>query len=225
MGAEASTPDQAHPHEAALGALARSAAQNIPGVDFASITLRRDHTIQTLAATDPMALEFDELQYDLREGPCYAAVTEERFVLVNDLGSGDPFGRYGPAAAERGVRSQLAVQLLKDGESAGLNLYARRREAFDRSTIQYAELFATHAAVLLGYARRVESLGQAVHARQDIGTAVGIVMERYKIDRDRAFAFLVRTSNDRNVKVRVLAEQIIEGKFQATAADEDDHRL
>jgi len=194
--------------------LARSAAANIPGVDFTSITVRgAGFELKTLAATDPEAHEFDALQYELQEGPCYAAVTEGRFVLANDLAVSTTFPRYGPLAAQRGIHAQAGIQLVDDGEQAGLNLYARRPDAFDSSTIQFADLYATHAAVLLGYARQVETLGHAVHSRQDIGMAIGILMERYGIDSDRAFGFLTRISNNRNVKVRELAQQVIDGTF------------
>ena len=216
MDSDARPAEHSHPEAAALAALVTSAAANIPGVDFASITVRStDRALMTLAATDPVATDLDELQYRLREGPCYAAVTEQRFVLANDLATADSYRGYGPRANERGVRAQAAIQLSHDGEVAGLNLYSRTCNAFDQSTVQIAELFAVQAAVLLGYARQVETLGQAVHTRQDIGTAVGILMERYQIDRDRAFALLVRISNDRNIKVRELAQHVIDGMFQA----------
>jgi len=207
--------------DAALGSLAASAEANIPGVDFASITVRdADDSLRTLAATDPLAEKMDALQYELREGPCYAAVTDERFVLINEMAAAHDYPRYGPRAAEFGVGAQSAIQLVHNGERAGLNLYARRPGVFDRSTVQFAELFATQAAALLEYAVQVEQLGEALHTRTDIGTAVGIVMERYRIDRNRAFAFLVRASNNHNVKLRILAEQIIRGTFESTP-DED----
>ena len=123
-------------------------------------------------------------------------------------------------AAERGIRAQAAIPLGYNGGQAGLNLYSRGRDAFEPSTVQLAELFTDHAAILLGYAGQVETLGQAIHSRQDIGTAVGILMERYRLDQDRAFAFLVRVSSHRNIKVRVLAQQVIAGTFQA-ATDEE----
>jgi GAF domain-containing protein len=201
--------------------VAASAARNIPGVDFASITLsHRDQTLETIASTDPLAERVDVLQYELREGPCYAAVTEDRLVLINDVRKARDFPRFGPRAADLGVGSQAAIQLVHDGENAGLNLYALQRNAFDRSTIQFAELFATQTAALLGYANQVEQLGEALHTRTDIGTAVGIVMERYNLDRDRAFAFLLRNSSHRNVKIRVLALQVIEGTFTNTASQD-----
>jgi GAF domain-containing protein len=211
--------------EFALAGLATSAAENIPGVDFASITLyAADQTLRTVAATDPLAEQTDTLQYELREGPCYAAVTRERLVLVNDVATSREFPRYGARAAELGVGSQAALQLTHNGDRAGLNLYARQVHAFDRSTVQLAELFATQAAALLEYAVQVEQLSEALHTRTDIGTAVGILMERYGIDRKRAFAFLLRNSNDRNTKVRELALSVIDGTFQSTASEDTKSR-
>jgi hypothetical protein len=181
---------------------------------------RRDGTLETVAATDPLANKLDEIQYGLLEGPCYAAVTTERFILVNDVGAGGPFPLYGPLAAEHGVRAQLAMQLAHNGEQAGLNVYARSIGAFDRSTVAMAELFATQAGLLLGYAQQIDTLGDAVHTRQDIGTAIGIVMERYGIDRSRAFEFLTRVSSHRNIKIRVIAAEIIDGSFEPWNGDE-----
>jgi ANTAR domain/GAF domain len=198
----------------ALDDLVQSAAGNIPGVDVASISVRsKDGSLATLAATDQLAHQVDQIQYQLREGPCYAAVTDERMVLVNDLESTSDFPHYGKQAAEIGVGSQLAIQLLHNGEQAGLNLYAYKRQAFDRATLELAELFASQAADVLKYATQVEQLTQAVHTRTDIGTAVGILMERYSIDRTQAFAFLLRNSSQQNVKVRLLAQQVIDGTF------------
>jgi GAF domain-containing protein len=214
-------PDGRERRDDALTSLTMSAVANIPHVDFASITLHRQRTaFRTVAATDPLAERMDTLQYELGEGPCYAAVTDERVVLVNDMTSSD-YGRYAPRAADLGVGAQAAIQLVSDGERAGLNLYARRRNAFDRSTIEFAELFATQAAAILGYVEQLEQLSEALHTRSDIGTAVGILMERYKIDHQRAFAVLVRISNTRNLKLRLLARQLIDGTLESTTVEGD----
>ena len=203
--------------EAAAPALVASAAGNIPGVDFVSITVHEaDHTLYTAAATDPIAEHADSIQYELREGPCYAAVNGERFVLVDNLSAAVQFPRYAPKAVGLGLGAHAAVQLLDGKRRVGLNLYSRTAGRFNRSTVQFAELFATHAAALLGYAEQVEQLSEALHTRTDIGTAVGILMERYSMDRQQAFAFLSRTSQNRNIKVRVLAQRVIDDTFQST---------
>ena len=190
-------------------------------ISSASRCTRPDHSLYTAASTDldwpsrPTAL-----QYELREGPCYAAVTEGRFVLVNDLAAAAEFPRYAPRVVGFGVGAQAAIQLRPGQQRAGLNLYARTAGSFDRSTVQFAELFASHAGALLGYAEQVEQLSEGLHARTDIGTAVGILMERYGVDRHQAFAFLARNSQNRNIKVRVLAQHVIDGTFQSTPTED-----
>jgi hypothetical protein len=111
---------------------------------------------------------------------------------------------------------------VRNGSQAGLNVYSRRREAFDRAAVHSAQMFGRHACVVLGYARQADTLGEGMEARQDVGTAVGIVMERYQVDRDRAFEFVVRISNHRHVKVRAVAAQIVDGTFALEQGDEVD---
>jgi AmiR/NasT family two-component response regulator len=43
-----------------------------------------------------------------------------------------------------------------------------------------------------------------------IGQAVGILMERYRLDPHRAFAFLVRTSQVGNLKLHDVAKGIVD---------------
>jgi hypothetical protein len=206
--------DEESDHTAALRSLAASAAENIPGVDFVSITVHEADSIYTAAATDSLAEQADALQYELHEGPCYSAVTGQRFVLVNDLAAATEFPRYAPRAHDLGVGAHAAIQLVDGRRRAGLNLYARAAGNFDRSTVQFAELFATQAGDILGYVEQVEQLSKALHTRTDIGTAIGILMERYSINRQQAFAFLIRNSQDRNIKVRVLAQEVINGTME-----------
>ena len=67
-----------------------------------------------------------------------------------------------------------------------------------------AELFAVQAALAYGHVRE-HNLQTAMSTRQTIGQAVGIVMERYGLDADRAFEHLVRVSANQETKLRDLA--------------------
>ena len=71
-------------------------------------------------------------------------------------------------------------------------------------------LFATHAAIALGHANERENLNEGLQTRKVIGQAIGILMERYKIDEDRAFAFLVRASSHGNIKLRAIAQELVD---------------
>ena len=66
------------------------------------------------------------------------------------------------------------------------------------------------AAVALGNAKQVTELNTALQTRKVIGQALGILMERYRMDEDRAFAFLVRTSSHENVKLHTLAQHLVD---------------
>ena len=49
-----------------------------------------------------------------------------------------------------------------------------------------------------------------MHSRKIIGQATGILMERYDMNEDRAFAFLVRASSHGNIKLRAVAQELVD---------------
>jgi AmiR/NasT family two-component response regulator len=51
---------------------------------------------------------------------------------------------------------------------------------------------------------------RAVDSRKLIGQAQGILMERYDLDQDRAFEVLRRYSRDSNVKLREVAQLVVD---------------
>jgi hypothetical protein len=193
-----------------LQQITAAAVEVLPNVQYSSITVRHaDGRLVTSAPTDDLLLRIDAVQYELHEGPCYEAATNTSHVISSNLGADERFPRYGPAAVEHGVRAQVGVRLFDTSSSQGaLNLYSTRVGAFDDITTLSA-LFAHQAGVAIAYAQHVDNLEQAVRTRTTIGQAVGIVMERYRLDDERAFAFLARLSQQRNVKLRVVAEELI----------------
>jgi hypothetical protein len=193
----------------ALERIVTAARDNVPGTDYASITVRHlDAGLETIASTDPIAVTLDELQYTLHEGPCYDAVTADTITYSDDLSDDPQWPRYGPGAAALGLNSQLAVRITEDSRSiTGLNLYSRSRKGFEE-TDGMPGLFASHARIALGYATHVQSLRGALDSRETIGQAVGILRERYRLTPERAFEYLVRLSQNNNVKLRDVAASI-----------------
>jgi AmiR/NasT family two-component response regulator len=55
-----------------------------------------------------------------------------------------------------------------------------------------------------------EQLNEALATRNVIGQAIGMVMERYQMDEKRAFAFLVRVSSTSNIKLRLIAQELVD---------------
>jgi ANTAR domain len=206
--------------EQTLKRITVAARDTVPGADYASISIRHpDGRLETVAPTDPLIYDVDALQYDLREGPCYEAVTDEDVAYSRDLAGGVRWPTYGPKAAALGLRSQLGLRLTHAGDSyTGLNIYARAEEAL--ADPEVAKLFASHARVALGYADGFDTLKGAIATRQVIGEALGIVIERYGLSEERAFEFLIRASQNSNTKLRDIAAEIVRATVEeAPAAD------
>jgi GAF domain-containing protein len=189
-----------------------SVAQTVvPGMEHVGISLsRRGGDVVTGATTDDFVLHMDTLQYEEREGPCLQAITSEPLVVAPHLAVDARWPRYAPRASREGVRSQLGVRLSIDETTFGsLNFYSTSSDTIDPHTPRLASLFATHATLALDRAQQLENLNGALATRTTIGAAVGIVMERYHLDEDRAFAYLVRVSQAGNIKLRDVAAELV----------------
>ncbi|HEX6246560.1 MAG TPA: GAF and ANTAR domain-containing protein [Nocardioidaceae bacterium] len=195
--------------DATLSRITEAAVELIPDTDYASISLRHDQQIETVSATDPLVNATDDKQYALREGPCYDAATDTPQVVSPDLRHDGRFPAYGPFAADLGVAAQAAFRLYERGTTqAALNLYSTTMGAFT-DLASTAALFRSEAAVAIAYAHEITNLKEALETRTTIGQAVGLVMERYQLNDERAFAFLTRLSQHRNVKLRLVAEELV----------------
>jgi GAF domain-containing protein len=197
--------------DATLSQITAAAVEVLPNVQFSSISIRHpDGSLSTVAPTDERLRRIDEEQYRLQEGPCYQASLEPGPIISSDLGADERFPKYGPAALSEGIRAQIGVRLFETRRSNGaLNLYSTEVGAFD-DVESIGALFAHQSAQAIAYAQEVGNLGEAMRTRTMIGQAVGIVMERYGLNDERAFAFLQRLSSHRNVKLRQVAQEIID---------------
>lgn len=193
-----------------LARITAAAVEALPETDYASITiLHADGRLETVAPTDDLLWGVDAAQYDLREGPCYDAAADSVHIAAPDLAGDQRFPRYAATAVAVGIGAQAGFRLFDAPKSRGvLNLYAREPGSFgDPGALR--ELFRHRAAPAIDYAEEIHDLQEAVRTRGIIGTAVGIVMERYRLTDERAFAFLTRLSQTSNVKLRTAAEQLI----------------
>jgi GAF domain-containing protein len=194
-----------------LQTLVEVACNSVPGFDQVGIATLHKGEVQTRAFTGDLVLRLDEIQYDLREGPCSAALQGTDAVSVSSLRDEHRWPRYVPQAQAAGVRSQMAVKLYLDQDAVGgINFYSTISDEVSHDAQALARLFASHAAIALGRAYERETLTEALQTRKVIGEAIGILMERYEMNEDRAFAFLVRASSHANIKLRVVAQTLVD---------------
>ncbi|NUP79770.1 MAG: GAF and ANTAR domain-containing protein [Nonomuraea sp.] len=201
--------------DATLERVTSSAVELVEGCDAAGILVLHGHQVQTLAPTEQLVTDSDQLQERLREGPCFdAARTKdgERVFRIPDFTDKQPrWPDFGPQAHELGIGSMMGFLLYTDDEELGaLNIYSRRPGAFTEASELAGWLLASHAAVSFSSARTHAQLEEALSTRHTIGEAMGIVMGSHRLSEDQAFDVLRRYSQENNVKLREVARLVCE---------------
>ncbi len=192
------------------------AERTIDGCDAAGVLSVGQGNAVTGASSDPAVVTLDGLQIALGEGPCLQASTTGTTWYAEDLIDDARWPAFAPAAVAAGIRCVLAYSLLDERQSA-LNLYARLPSAFGATDRAQGLLFATLARIALNNAEERETeeqrsgnLHEALRTRELIGQAQGILMERERITADQAFSVLRRASQHMNVKLREVAESLVQ---------------
>lgn len=169
--------------------------------------------IETAAATSDRVERAHTLQTELDEGPCLDAVTgTESYYLIEDAATDERWPRWGKIlVSDLGFHSVLSLKLETRARRYGsLNLYGSEPGMFGPDDLAVASIFARHASIALATSQETDGLQKAMDARKVIGIAMGILMERYSIDSERAFHVLQRYSQTNNIKLRDVAQQVAE---------------
>lgn len=205
--------------DSTLSNITPAAVEVLPDVRHASITVKHaDGWLETCAPTADIIRDLDAAQYDLQEGPCYEAAVEAAHFTSPHLADDARFPRYAPVATSYGIHAQAGIRLFDaPGSNGALNLYAEKPGVLG-DIEALGEQFAHQSAVALAYARHVETLENAIASRQLVGQAVGVVMERCRLDDARAFAFLARLSSHENAEMRESARRMVEASRTDTPA-------
>ena len=182
---------------------------------YAGIALyTRGSRAEIAAVTDPLVADVYELQITTETGPLVTALRDRTAILIPDTSTDDRWPEWAAKVAALGVRRVLDVPLAT-GDAARqtvgvMGLYSPEPDAFTADDEAIAHILAQHASVALASARQEETMALAVDARKLVGQAMGILMERFDVDGDRAFAILKRYSQDTNTKLRDVAQHLID---------------
>jgi GAF domain-containing protein len=194
---------------AVLERVVGAAVTEVPGTDYAAVSVIGRNGASTPVYTDDLVVLVDAAQYETGQGPCLDAAVDRHTVRADDLDGERRWPEFAARAVELGVRSMLSFQLFTEAGSVGaLNLYARTAAAFPSDAERIGLPLAAHAAVAMVVTRQEANLRAALDTRDLIGQAKGILMERYKIDQDRAFKLLLMVSQRTNTKLREVADRL-----------------
>ncbi len=182
----------------------------VPGCEQAGISLLQHKRVQTPASVGPLASACDRLQERLGDGPCVTALLDAEVIRIDDVADDDRWPEFAKGATALGVRSLLACRLATQRDRLGaMNLYATEPAAFDEQSEALAVGYAAHVGLALAAFDREANLLRALESREVIGQAMGILMERHRITATQAFDVMVHASQRTNIKLRVVAEQLV----------------
>jgi GAF domain-containing protein len=193
----------------------------VTGSSFVGLTMLDDRERATTAVfTDEQAPHVDQAQYDTGRGPCLDAWRTKTVVRLDDLDrvEGD-YKEFADACLAHGIHSTLSMPLVAAGTGVGaLNFYSRDRQGFTEEDERAAEAFAIAASVVLANAVAywgaydlTQQMTEAMQSRAVIEQAKGMLMAQSPgLDADGAFDVLRAASQRENVKLRDIAQRIVD---------------
>lgn len=205
-----------------LEILTRTAAETLAGLMDSpvecAIMLKRVKNIPATAGTSPEAALLARLEQEAGEGPLTEALAGNGTVAMNHVTSDFRWARYRPHLQNAGFDSVLGLRLrLDDGAEAALAFFAPGAQAFPLHVIAAARNFADLAArglmlvlELQTTSTRASDLQSALESRTSIDIACGVIMAQNRCSYDDAIAIIAKASSHRNLKLRKVAEGILE---------------
>ncbi|TFV88906.1 GAF and ANTAR domain-containing protein [Blastococcus sp. CT_GayMR16] len=207
----------------------------ISGVGLALMT--EQGPAGTVAATDGAALELEELQFTLGEGPCVDASKTGRPVLQPDLASTAP-GRwpaFASGALAAGVAAVFALPLRVGAIRVGvLDLYRASPGTLGPAELTEALSYADAATLLLLYLQTRASESEPLHAlavlddRAEVHQATGVLSVQAGIGLAEAFVLLRARAYAENRPLGEVARDVMTGSLDLSddrddRDDRDDH--
>jgi len=214
------------------GSLVRLCARTmrVSGVGVALMT--DDGPAGTVAASDSGALQLEELQFALGEGPCVEASRTRRPVLVPDLtGTASPgWPQFTAGADAAGLRAVFAFPLQVGGIRLGvLDLYRNTAGELSREELGDALSFADAATELL-LDIQAQDTAEGIPAplawavlddRAQVHQATGVVSVRTGANLAQALALLRARAYAEGRPIGDLARDVLDGVVDF--GEDDDH--
>ncbi|MEO8282826.1 MAG: ANTAR domain-containing protein [Pseudarthrobacter sp.] len=208
--------------EDSLGLLAQAAAAALSdragcALDCAVSVARPGQTPLTLGTSEAATAL---ARWDLvnGDGPVSQAMTGQLAVILNDFSQDPRRPSYWGPLQDAGYRSAVSVPLqLESGCTAALTLITEKTSVFAPAVLADVVIFSKLAArsyVMVSAVRAALAaathLRTAMENRTSIDVACGVIMGQNRCSYEEAFGIIAKASSNRNVKVRALAESLLE---------------
>lgn len=181
------------------------------GWDAASVLLAQQRSaLRALAHAGDLLQAADELQIETGDGPCVAALNNERpDILAVEGADAASWQRWRAEVRIAGVRDVVVAPLRTRDSCLGVLEVCSAHTAVDDENLHRLETYARHVALAIDNAERHEDLLQAIESRSVIGQAQGKLMERHGLAPDEAQDVLLRCAEETDTDVREVAEALL----------------
>jgi GAF domain-containing protein len=202
-----------------LSKLAAAAVSEAAGDEVeCAVTIKVRRKPSTAAGSSTRAVELDQLEQAVGDGPCIKALRDMAPVVIDDVASDLRWPELARKFMEVGVHSSLGVPLeITNGASAALNFFASKPNVFTPNVYDKAVGFAAAAHSTLQLSVRInsaqeraEDLEAAMQSRTAINLACGVIMAQNRCSQAEAMEILTKVSSNRNRKLRDVATELIE---------------
>lgn len=203
--------------DATLDRMCRDLVATVADADAAGVTVIRRGRPLTTSFTDDVVLTVDKAQYRTHEGPCLEAAATRTMVRLDGASAAQRFPKFWERNLGSGMRSFLSAPVAIDDDHYGaLNLYSRGDHGFSRLDEAALRIYVTVTGSVLAAARRateaqlqVEGFKAAMDSRAAIEQCKGVVMAVMDVSDEKAFELIRWRSQETNIPVRRLCEQIL----------------
>jgi len=200
----------------ALAQLVRTSRDAIPGVTWCGVTVLQAGEPASVAASDPLLTDLDDLQYGA-DGPAMTAIRRRELILSEDLRTEPRWPLWTRRALALGVHGVLSAPVDIDDHVIGsINLYTREPDTLVESRQLTAMLLAEHAGLLLAAvrdrARQAALVGELDATLVDgelIGQALGVIMTQRGCPAPEALQVLRTASAALSIPLRDVAERLV----------------
>jgi GAF domain-containing protein len=197
-----------------IGALAQ---ETVPGAVGAGVSVIDERNRRSSGSTDDRVRRADALQYELDEGPCLTAAATRELVRIDDLAEDARWPTWAAEVAAHGLRAAMSAPMVAGEVSLGaIKVYAEQPRTFDAHSEQVLTLFAAQAAILVANmqtaerARRLsEGMRAAIHSRDVVSIAKGMLMGRHSVDEDTALGMLLARSEADGITLPDAAQKTV----------------
>lgn len=199
------------------------ACTQLLAVDIAGIMLfdRQDQP-QVMAYSNERSRLLEQLQLQVREGPCVDCFRTGQVVSAPDLiAATGRWPQFAPQAVRHGVRAAHALPMrLRTETIGGLNLFTARLGPLTPADLRLAQALADIATIGILHERAhrhneilAEQLQTALNSRVIIEQAKGMLAERSGLDFSNAFALIRAHARKKRLGLSDVARGVIEGSM------------